>query len=51
MMTMTTSYDYETEKKLASMELKDKHDLSANFLTFTDDSYKLQNTHSIHQRK
>ena len=50
MMTMTTSYDYETEKKLA-MELNDKHDLFANFPTFTDDSYKLQNTHSIHQRK
>ena len=36
---MATSYDYETAKKLAA-ELKDKHDLSANFPTFTEDSYK-----------
>ena len=33
------SYDYETAKKLAA-ELKEKHNLSANFLTFTEDSYK-----------
>jgi hypothetical protein len=39
MMIMATSYDYETAKKLAA-ELKDKHDLSANFPTFTEDSYK-----------
>jgi hypothetical protein len=39
MMIMVKSYDYETVKKLAA-ELKDKHDLSANFLTFTEDSYK-----------
>ena len=39
MMKMATSYDYETAKKL-SAELKDKHDLSANFPTFTEDSYK-----------
>ena len=38
-MTMATSYDYETEKKLA-MELRVKYDLSTNFPTFTDDSYK-----------
>jgi hypothetical protein len=36
---MATSYDYETEKKLA-MELRVKYDLSTNFPTFTDDSYK-----------
>ena len=34
---MATSYDYETAKKLAA-ELKEKHGLSANFLTFTEDS-------------
>jgi hypothetical protein len=39
MMIMVTSYDYETAKKLA-VELKDKHDLSANFPTFMEDSYK-----------
>jgi hypothetical protein len=39
MMIIETSYDYETAKKLA-VELKDKHDLSGNFLTFTEDSYK-----------
>jgi hypothetical protein len=39
MMIMTTSYDYETAKKLAA-ELKDKHDFSANFPTCTEDSYK-----------
>ena len=39
MMIMETSYDYETAKKLAA-ELKDKHDLSTNFRTFTEDSYK-----------
>jgi hypothetical protein len=39
MMIMATSYDYETAKKLAA-ELKDKHDLPANFPTFTEDSYK-----------
>ena len=39
MMIMAKSYDYETAKKLAA-ELKDKHDLSVNFLTFTEDSYK-----------
>jgi hypothetical protein len=39
MMTMATSYEYETAKKLAA-ELKDKHDLSGNFPTFTEDSYK-----------
>ena len=39
MMTMATSYDYETAKKLAA-ELRDKHDLSSNFPTFTEDSYK-----------
>jgi hypothetical protein len=39
MMIMAKSYDYETAKKLAA-ELKDKHDLSANFPTFTEDSYK-----------
>jgi hypothetical protein len=33
MMIMAKSYDYETAKKLAA-ELKDKHDLSANFPTF-----------------
>ncbi len=48
MMIMATSYDYETAKKLAA-ELKDKHDLSTNFPTVTEDSYK--NSHSIHQRK
>ncbi len=36
---MAKSYDYETAKKLA-VELKDKHDLSANFPTFMEDSYK-----------
>ena len=36
---MAKSYDYETAKKLAA-ELKDKHDLSADFPTFTEDSYK-----------
>jgi hypothetical protein len=39
MMIMAKSYDYETAKKLAA-ELKDKHDLSVNFPTFTEDSYK-----------
>jgi hypothetical protein len=39
MMIMAKSYDYETAKKLA-VELKDKHDLSTNFRTFTEDSYK-----------
>jgi len=39
MQIMAKSYDYETAKKLAA-ELKDKHDLSANFPTFTKDSYK-----------
>jgi hypothetical protein len=39
MQIMAKSYDYETVKKLAA-ELKDKHDLSANFLTYTEDSYK-----------
>ena len=37
MMIMETSYDYETAKKLAA-ELKDKHELSGNFPTFTEDS-------------
>ena len=36
---MAKSYDYETAKKLAA-ELRDKHDLSSNFPTFTEDSYK-----------
>ncbi len=36
---MAKSYDYETAKKLAE-ELRVKHDLSANFPTFTEDSYK-----------
>jgi len=36
---MAKSYDYETAKKLA-MKLRDKHDLPANFPTFTEDSYK-----------
>ena len=35
---MAKSNDYETAKKLAA-ELKDKNDLSANFPTFTEDSY------------
>ena len=39
MMIMGTSYDYETAKKLAA-ELRVKHDLSANFLSFMEDSYK-----------
>jgi hypothetical protein len=39
MMIMAKSYDYETAKKLAA-ELKDKHNLSGNFPTFTEDSYK-----------
>jgi hypothetical protein len=39
MMIMAKSYDYETAKKLAA-KLKDKHDLSVNFPTFTEDSYK-----------
>jgi len=39
MMIMAKSYDYETAKNLAA-ELKDKHGLSANFSTFTEDSYK-----------
>ena len=39
MMIMAKSYDYETAKNLAA-ELKEKHDLSANFPTFTEDSYK-----------
>jgi hypothetical protein len=39
MMIMAKSYDYETAKKLAA-ELKDKHDLSTNFPTFTENSYK-----------
>ena len=39
MMTMATSYDYDTAKKL-DVELKDKHDLSVNIPTFTEDSYK-----------
>jgi hypothetical protein len=39
MMIMAKSYDNETAKKLAA-ELKEKHNLSANFLTFTEDSYK-----------
>jgi hypothetical protein len=38
MMNMATSYDYETAKELAAV-LLDKHDLSANFPTFTEDSY------------
>jgi hypothetical protein len=36
---MAKSYDYETAKKLAA-ELKDQHDFSVNFPTFTEDSYK-----------
>ena len=36
---MAKSDDYETAKKLA-VELKDKNDLTANFPTFTEDSYK-----------
>jgi hypothetical protein len=36
---MATSYDYDTAKKL-DVELKDKHDLSVNIPTFTEDSYK-----------
>jgi len=39
MMIMAKSYDYETAKNLAA-ELKEKHALSANFPTFTEDSYK-----------
>jgi len=39
MMNMDTSYDYETAKKLAAA-LAAKYDLSANFPTFTEDSYK-----------
>ena len=39
MMIMAKSYDYETAKNLAA-ELKEKHDLSVNFPTFTEDSYK-----------
>jgi hypothetical protein len=39
MMIMAKSYDYETAKKLAA-ELKDNHNLSGNFPTFTEDSYK-----------
>ena len=39
MMTMAMSYDYETAKKLAAA-LAAKYDLSANFPTFTEDSYK-----------
>jgi hypothetical protein len=39
MMIMAKSYDYENAKKLAK-ELRDKHDLSVNFPTFTEDSYK-----------
>ena len=39
MMTIATSYDYETAKELAA-KLKDKHDLSVHFPTFTEDSYK-----------
>jgi len=39
MIIMATRYDYETAMKLA-VELKDKHDLSPNFPTFTEDSYK-----------
>jgi hypothetical protein len=38
MMIMTTSYDYETEKR--TEELRVKHDLYANFLTFMEDIYK-----------
>jgi hypothetical protein len=37
MMIMETSYDYEIAKKLAA-EVKDKHELSGNFPTFTEDS-------------
>jgi hypothetical protein len=39
MMIMEMSYDYESAKKLAA-ELKEKHDLSGKFPTFTEDSYK-----------
>ena len=38
MMNMATSYDYETAMELAAV-LLDKHDLSTNFPTFTEDSY------------
>ena len=48
MMNIATSYDYETAKELAAA-LVDKHDLFANFPTFTEDSYT--QSHSIHQRK
>ena len=43
LMITATSYDYETAKKLA-VKLKDKHVLSANFPTFTEDSYKTPTT-------
>ena len=39
MMIMAKRYDNETAKKLAAT-LVDKHDLFANFPTFTEDSYK-----------
>jgi hypothetical protein len=44
------SYDYETAKKLAA-ELKDKHDLSANFPTFTEDKNptKFTSANEIHR--
>ena len=52
MMIMAKSYDYETAKNLAA-ELKEKHDLSVNFPTFTEDSYKtptqFTSANEIHQ--
>ena len=51
MMIMTTSYDYETEKR--TEELRVKHDLYANFLTFMEDIYKnptqFTSANEIHQ--